>query len=125
MVGLRSVEPSLSHPTLVRNAETVQITLFAPMNNAANFRYVLELFKKTGRKEHVGTFAVKPDWEPALEWARFAAVCEDPSPPVVLSTDSGAIEAALGPPCRSAILARVYGRRPAAPGGRRPCSTYP
>ena len=58
----------------------------------SGYQYVLELRRKEGQQDHLGTFAVKPDWEPALEWARFSAICRDPSPPFVLSPDSGTIE---------------------------------
>ncbi len=48
--------------------------------------------RKDGRHERLGTFAVKPDWEPALEWAQFSAMCRDPCPPFVLGANRGAIE---------------------------------
>ena len=37
-------------------------------DDANRYQYVLEIFKKDGRHERLGAFAVKPDWEPALEW---------------------------------------------------------
>lgn len=72
-------------------------------DDAVRYRYVLECHRKDGQHEHLGTFAVNPDWEPARECARFSAICRDPSPPFVLSGDSGTIE-----PCWHAQAGMPY-----------------
>lgn len=80
-------------------------------DKALRYQYVLEIYKKDAPHEHVGTFAVKPDWEPALEWARFGAMCSDLSPPYVLGGNSGTIEprwhARNGPPYLEGVKAIV------------------
>ncbi len=61
-------------------------------DDALRHQYVLEIFRKDNRHERLGTFAIQPDWEPALEWAQFSAMCRDPCPPFVLGANRGAIE---------------------------------
>ncbi len=61
-------------------------------HDAPRYQYTLQLFKKEGEQDHLGTFAVKPDWEPALEWARFAAIRKDPPIPLLLGEGPGTIE---------------------------------
>ena len=36
-------------------------------DDALRHQYVLEIFRKDNRHERLGTFAIQPDWEPALE----------------------------------------------------------
>jgi hypothetical protein len=61
-------------------------------HDGPGYQYTLELYKKEGEQDYLGTFAIKPDWEPALEWARFSAIRSDPPTPLILSEDSGTIE---------------------------------
>ena len=56
------------------------------------YQYVLEIYRKDDRHERLGAFIVTPDWEPALEWAQFFAMCRDPAPPFVLGANAGTIE---------------------------------
>ena len=91
------------------------------MYGDVSYRYVLEIHKKDDPQDRVGAFAVQPDWEPALEWARFAAVCQDPAPPVVLCDDGGVVEPRwhrrAGPPY-------LEGVRVVVPSERRPPAAF-
>lgn len=79
-------------------------------DKAVRYQFVLELYKKDDEHEHLGTFTVTPDWEPALEWARFRTMCSNPSPPYVLG-GGGAIEprwhARAGPPYLEGVKAVI------------------
>ncbi len=86
-------------------------------DDANRYQYVLEIFKKDGRHERLGAFAVKPDWEPALEWAQFSAMCRDPGPPYVLGVNRGVIEPRWHP---RAGIPHVEGVKVVVPRGRLP-----
>jgi proteasome lid subunit RPN8/RPN11 len=80
-------------------------------DKGVRYQYVLEVYKKDDLHEHLGDFTFKPNWEPALEWARFCAMCVDPRPPYVLGGDRGTIEprwhARAGPPYLDGVKAVV------------------
>jgi len=83
------------------------------------YRYTLELYKKKGDQDRLATFAIQPDWEPALEWARFSAIRKNPPTPLVFDEDSGSIEPIwhrrVGSPYLEGLRAIVGGNgRPAA-----------
>jgi hypothetical protein len=61
-------------------------------HDAPRFQYTIELYKKEGEQDYLGTFAVTPDFEPAMEWARFSAIRKDPPTPLVLGEGPAAVE---------------------------------
>jgi hypothetical protein len=61
-------------------------------HDGPEYRYTLELYRKKGEQDYLGTFAIKPDWAPALEWGRFSAIRKDPPVPLILSEDAATIE---------------------------------
>jgi proteasome lid subunit RPN8/RPN11 len=75
-----------------------------------DYQYVLELCRRQPR-EHLAAVAVKPDWEPAMDWARFTAFRARPSKTFVLENSRGWIEpawdAVLGSPFLVGVNAMV------------------
>jgi hypothetical protein len=75
-----------------------------------DYQYIAEIYK--GQKlECVGKLILKPDFAPALEWARFEVIRRDPSRPLVLDVDAETISPAwhdqLGSPYLAAFNAVV------------------
>lgn len=55
------------------------------------YQYSLELLRREPA-EYLGSVPAQPDWEPALEWARFSALCIRPGQTLTLGNNCGWVE---------------------------------
>jgi proteasome lid subunit RPN8/RPN11 len=61
-------------------------------HDGSPYQFALELYRQSAGGELIGQVPVAVDWEPALEWARFASMRHDPRLPVVMATGAGSVE---------------------------------
>ncbi len=59
------------------------------MSTYSQYKFAVDYYSQAGH--HVGTVAIRPDWEPALEWTQFHGIRQGTLPPLT-TTPAGAIE---------------------------------